>query len=68
MSFGMFGFGQGYFGQGPMTIIVLVPVNGPIHVAGLDDCHPQVSQLTGARAQVTGLRGKKPSVTNTEQH
>ena len=63
--FAAFGFGQAYFGQGPM--IVIVPVDGPIHVEGLEDCHPQALHVTGKKARTTGLRAKKPMVTNTEQ-
>ncbi len=62
--FGAYSFGQGYFAQGPMSLSV--PVDGPIHVDNVEQCRPEVRRATSKRDRTTGVRAKKPRVTNTE--
>jgi hypothetical protein len=66
--FGAYGFGQGYFAQGPMLTEELEPVVSPIHVTGLDSTRPEARTQISKKARVTGLRARRPQVTDTEQH
>jgi hypothetical protein len=63
------GFGQLYFGQGPMTLIA--SVDGPIDVINVVGTHPganglthhldSTTVLTTKRPRAIGLRARKPT-------
>lgn len=71
--FGAAGYGQIYFGQGPMTLIEAIV--GPIDVINVGGSHPSADGLTHQQASATvttkrprasGLRARKPTATNLE--
>ena len=64
--FGIHGFAQPYFGQGPPQLGE--PIEGPIRVEDFEQSRPQALRMSGKKARATGLRAKRPNVTNTEQH
>jgi len=65
MSFGGFGFGEGYFAGGPMVVLELhegQPTEG-LKLQGLADFSPTLANLRQRQPALT-LRGSAPRVTN----
>ena len=68
--FGGFPFAGGWFGFAPdgSATPTVPPSEGPIHIEHLERCvGPQALHATAKTSGSSGLRAKRPGVTNPEQ-